>query len=226
MEAIIEHLKSSIDDENLSGSERKVLKQLLRETPLSRQQLLFLRSKIYDMAHEHIHASNYRSVLQWLKDVTGSLPLPDVPTSNAWFSPGDACRNGILRELNEAQQEIKICVFTISDDLISTEIVRAHNRGVSVEVITDNDKLADEGSDIDYLAKHGIVIKTDDTPNHMHHKFMVADSRRLLTGSYNWTRSAARFNQENLLLTEDAMLVRAYLKEFEQLWKVMPQYGV
>ena len=52
----------------------------------------------------------------------------------------------------------------------------------------------------------------------MHHKFCVVDKSVLLTGSYNWTKSAADRNQENLLVTEDPKMVKAYISEFENLW--------
>ena len=44
------------------------------------------------------------------------------------------------------------------------------------------------------------------------------DRARLITGSYNWTRSAAEHNHENLVVSEDEELVRAFGKTFERLW--------
>jgi len=64
-------------------------------------------------------------------------------------------------------------------------------------------------------------VKIDDTHNHMHHKFMVTDDHTLLTGSYNWTRSAADFNQENVLLTTNGQLVADYVRVFNRLWREM-----
>ncbi len=52
----------------------------------------------------------------------------------------------------------------------------------------------------------------------MHHKFALFDERLLATGSYNWTRSAADKNQENLLVTGDPRLVTPYAELFERLW--------
>ncbi|MDU2611947.1 MAG: phospholipase D-like domain-containing protein, partial [Pseudomonas aeruginosa] len=40
----------------------------------------------------------------------------------------------------------------------------------------------------------------------------------LLNGSFNWTRSASVSNEENLLVTDDAVLIGAYRREFEELW--------
>lgn len=120
--------------------------------------------------------------------------------------------------------QINICVFTISDDRITDAIITAHKKGVGFKIITDNDKLWDEGSDIKQLAKLGVCIKMDATPNHMHHKFMVVDNKSLLTGSYNWTVSAMRYNHENILITEEAGVVRSFLKEFDNLWRQMVEY--
>ncbi|MFV1984811.1 MAG: phospholipase D-like domain-containing protein, partial [Thiohalomonadales bacterium] len=91
-------------------------------------------------------------------------------------------------------------------------------------IITDNDKSMDLGSDIERLAHLGVAVKTDNTDYHMHHKFAVFDNKILLTGSYNWTRSATLYNQENLLTTHDRKLVSEYSNEFERLWLKMTRY--
>ena len=132
---------------------------------------------------------------------------------------GDAKKHkAIIQSLKNAKESIKICVFTISDNDITDAIISARKRGVSVKVITDNDKLNDRGSDIRSIAEAGIVVKIDQKDSHMHHKFCLIDKKILLTGSYNWTRSAAERNQENLLVTEEPKMVKSYLREFEKLW--------
>ncbi len=58
----------------------------------------------------------------------------------------------------------------------------------------------------------------DRGPAHMHHKFAIADNDLLLTSSYNWTRSAATSNRENVLVTDDPRAVGNFASEFERLW--------
>ncbi|MBX2946830.1 MAG: DUF1669 domain-containing protein [Cyclobacteriaceae bacterium] len=228
MEDIIAQLQSSIEDEFFSKSERRSLKAILADKPLDQHQLNFLRSKIYELANARVNAQNYQFIIEWIKNANSALQPASstgLDSSDAFFSPGEACQAAIIHQINQAIRELKICVFTISDDSISEALITAHKKGVNVQIVTDNDKLLDEGSDIEALAEEGIAIRIDDTPYHMHHKFMVADERVLLTGSYNWTRSAARYNHENILLTREGGLVRSYLKEFSQLWKVMKPFG-
>lgn len=114
-----------------------------------------------------------------------------------------------------------ICVFTITDNRITRAILRAHERRVKVRIISDNDKAHDAGSDIETLERAGIVLRTDKTPDHMHHKFALVDDNTAITGSYNWTRSAAADNFENILVTDDARIVKPYQREFDRLWRLL-----
>ena len=152
-------------------------------------------------------------------------PLRKNITSHAFFSPGDDCLNAIVASIEEASQSINICVFTISDDRISDAIVRAHHRGIYIKIITDNNKLHDAGSDIKELAAKGLDVRIDKTRSHMHHKFAIFDETRVLTGSYNWTRSAAMHNHENILVTDNLSIVQDYSREFDRLWSSMMKYN-
>lgn len=129
----------------------------------------------------------------------------------------------ITSQIDSAVRQLHICVFTISDDMITERLLAAHRKGVQIKIITDNDKSLDEGSDNKELAKAGLAVRTDTTPNHMHHKFMVADQRALITGSYNWTRSAARYNHENILLTREPGPVKSFEQQFQKLWGLMTE---
>jgi mitochondrial cardiolipin hydrolase len=221
---LITRLRQSLDDDFLSKTEKNALKTVLDDQSLDNDTLNFLRTKIYDLANEKVTAANYQFVMQWVKDASNLLQAHSAEQTRVYFSPGDECRNAIISQMNLALRQLKICVFTISDDLITRAIIDAHRRGLAIRIITDNDKSFDRGSDIDQLARERISIKMDVSDNHMHHKFMLADDRYLLTGSYNWTSSAARFNHENILITKESAVVKSFLKEFDSLWKQMAEY--
>ncbi|MGB0583387.1 MAG: phospholipase D-like domain-containing protein, partial [Limisphaerales bacterium] len=138
-----------------------------------------------------------------------------------FFSPGNKCLKAITGLLGLAKQRVDICVFTITDNRITDAILRAHQRGVKVRIISDNDKAHDAGSDISRLESEGLPLRTDKTPDHMHHKFALVDGNTAITGSYNWTRSAANDNFENVLVTDDTQIVKPYQREFERLWRLL-----
>jgi hypothetical protein len=53
----------------------------------------------------------------------------------------------------------------------------------------------------------------------MHHKFCIIDDEVVITGSYNWTVKARRYNRENILCISDKNIVSLYNEEFENLFK-------
>jgi cardiolipin hydrolase len=225
MDKLLAYLESSIADEVFSRNEKKTFKSLVSESMLDQNRLNFLRSKIYELASQKITSTNHQFILEWVKTANSALMVPTAETTDAFFSPGNACRNTIIRNIETAIDKLHICVFTISDDSITNSLLTAHKKGVNIKLITDNDKSFDVGSDVAQLAKAGIAVKVDTTPNHMHHKFMVSDQRSLITGSYNWTLSAAKYNHENIIVTREASVVKSFAQQFDQLWNVMQSYN-
>ena len=71
------------------------------------------------------------------------------------------------------------------------------------------------------LKETGIQIKTDHSHYHMHNKFGIIDQRVAITGSFNWTYTATKHNQENLLATSNFTIVKQYEEEFNRLWSEM-----
>jgi cardiolipin hydrolase len=140
--------------------------------------------------------------------------------NQVYFSPGPDCRIAIEQAIETALDELLICVFTISDDRLSDAIQRAHRNGLTVRVLSDNDKMDDRGNDIERLAASGVDVRIDRSPEHMHHKFMVVDGQTVLTGSYNWTRSAETRNEENLVVLDDPFLAGRFAEEFERIWNI------
>ena len=139
--------------------------------------------------------------------------------ADAYFSPGDECLHRIRRLFGEARQTLDICVFTITDNRIVQRLEEAHERGITIRIISDDDKSLDLGSDLEHLARIGIQCRLDRTTAHMHHKFAIADHDLLLSGSYNWTRSAATENDENIVVINNPKIVRIFAEKFEQMWQ-------
>ena len=217
-------LRATLDDGRLSRSEKQALSEILKETPLDASRLAQLRARAFTMAKERTTDPRALAALEWVEAfVRLSAQLEPAPgaavRSRACFSPGDGCLSTILGELGRTRKTADICVFTITDDRITGAIVAAHQRGVAVRIITDNDKQHDQGSDIERLRGAGIALKVDESEHHMHHKFAVLDGASLLNGSYNWTRSAATFNEENLIVTSDAALVATFARQFAEMWQ-------
>ena len=53
----------------------------------------------------------------------------------------------------------------------------------------------------------------------LHHKVAVIDNRTVITGSFNWSPSAAHQNDEVLLVIESPLLAAHFTREMDRLWR-------
>jgi phosphatidylserine/phosphatidylglycerophosphate/cardiolipin synthase-like enzyme len=148
----------------------------------------------------------------------------------ACFSPQGKCSGHIVREIDKAQRELLVAVYAFTSDELAKAVVQARKRGVSVQIVLDREfDAANERSQSRFLEAQKIPLKRisgmkpaapEKDAGLMHQKFSVIDRKIVLTGSYNWTRSADNSNDENLLFFRDAgPLAEEYRKIFFQLWE-------
>jgi cardiolipin hydrolase len=209
----------TLEDRRLSRSERRALKAVLDELSPTPEERLAYIGRAFDAARAATPDHRYREIFGWLEDLVKTLYPEDVPSvGEACFAPHQDCVGKLRGLLDAAEISVDICVFTITDDRIVRSVLAAHRRGVGVRVISDDEKALDRGSDIYRLKDSGVQVRTDDSPDHMHHKFAILDRRLLVNGSYNWTRSASERNNENISVSDDQHLVGLFRQEFERLW--------
>jgi len=215
-------LSGSLEDFKLDQNEKMQLKAL--SDTLSEDQIGFVKNRAFDLSRPFIEAGGVDAIRvhNWLERVVKTIqPVRSNMQiqSYACFSPGNECRDNIIRLIKSAKKSLSICVFTISDNKITDSILDAHKRGIDVTIISDNDKANDRGSDIYRLADKGLNVILDQSPHHMHHKFMLVDMKVLLNGSFNWTRSASDVNQENIFVSYEDELVEKFHQQFEKMRK-------
>jgi len=218
-------LAATFEDFYLSSDEKAVLRDAFQPYQYNVSTLQYARNQAFSLVHQQFDQSteNHTESLKWLEGVIKTIDSVrqehNLKKSRAYFSPGSSCVDKIIASLNSAKSSLDICVFTISDDVISQAIIAAHDRGIAVRIMTDDEKMSDTGSDINKFIENGIPVKTDDGPAHMHHKFAILDKQSLLNGSFNWTRSASRNNYENITVDSSPHLVSSFSATFESLWE-------
>lgn len=224
LQALRAALAASLADGRMADDEKRGVAHEIRQAALGPEALNALRNHAFALAREQGAQHDPQALLRWLEGAMRAIDSGRAPggialRTTACFSPGLECLNTIVSHLRQAKHHIDLCVFTLSDDRISREVLAAHRRGVALRFVTDNDKEHDAGSDVAELRRAGIPIAVDRTEAHMHHKFAIFDGAWLLNGSYNWTRSACEHNEENLVASNDPQLVARFQAEFERLWK-------
>lgn len=229
-------LHATLSDPRMPPDTRAAIERVVASPTLTPDAMMAFCAHAFAYARVAAVDPRFHQTMVWLRDLArmalppeapATPPRPEAPAAKpaarrglaeVHFSPGDACLRAIRGQFAAAKKTADVCVFTITDDRIADAMLEAHRRGVKLRVVTDNDKAEDEGSDVVRLARAGVALRVDRTEHHMHHKFAVFDGARVLTGSYNWTRSAANYNAENLLVSDDERLVASYDRAFESLW--------
>ena len=149
----------------------------------------------------------------------------------ACFSPEGRCSNHILREIGQAKEEILAAVYALTSDELAWALIQARRRGLRVQVIVDREfDKENETSKGSFLRQQQVPVRRisgagkesrQGKKGLMHQKFAVIDRSVVLTGSYNWTLSADKFNHENLLVFRDARpLADEYRRQFFRLWEI------
>ena len=63
-----------------------------------------------------------------------------------------------------------------------------------------------------------VPVEVDGNKYTMHHKIIVIDENTVITGSFNFTKSADQENDDNLLVIHNPDLAKLYLQEFDRIW--------
>jgi len=188
---------------------------------LTREEIGELRYRLFNEARKLEQEGNGHKALFWLQNCFNIIGEYKFSMHRVLFSPGTDILESISDLLKQAKNTLEICVFTITDDRLASDIIYCHERGIKVRIITDDEKMNDHGSAIRNFKKAGIPVKIDHSRHHMHHKFGVIDTKIVFTGSFNWTYTASKHNQENLLITTNHDIVKQYSDQYELLWTEM-----
>lgn len=149
--------------------------------------------------------------------------------TQVFFSPDDDVQAVLLDLINREQKSIRIAIFIFTDDALARALIAAKHRGVAVELIVEPSKMKERYSKIALLQREGISVfeynpeyNKDKRSNIMHHKFIIfgsADSAVsfVWTGSFNFTQSAGKRNQENAIIMYDSEVVKQFSMQYDLL---------
>ncbi len=144
-----------------------------------------------------------------------------------YFTPSYEALDAIIDEINSSEKSIDIAVYDFTSRPLARALVRAKNKGVKIRVILDRSANGPDNKYTKYsfLKANGINVRFAaehiawDRKGLMHNKFAVIDNSVVITGSANWTASAFKINDENVLIINRLDIANVYEKEFNYLWK-------
>lgn len=158
-------------------------------------------------------------------DSTSDTPYPtmilDGIPVEIYFAPEDHVQSKIIELVGHAKTSVDFLSLTFTLDNLSSALIAAEKRGVKVRgVFEEQNALTDSGSDYYMMRKAGLDVLLDGNSGLMHHKVMIIDHEIVVFGSYNFTSSADRRNDENLVIVTSANLAEQYETEFRRIYSI------
>lgn len=134
-------------------------------------------------------------------------------------------RADALEALGKAKQTVLVQAYSFTSAPISKAMVDAHKRGVKVTAVLDKSQETEKYSSATFVANAGIPVFIDDKHQIAHNKIILIDDATIITGSFNFTKSAEENNAENLLVIEGKpKLMVAYQKDFKEHMEYSHEY--
>jgi phosphatidylserine/phosphatidylglycerophosphate/cardiolipin synthase-like enzyme len=142
--------------------------------------------------------------------------------------------------LAEAQQRVDLALFVFSAQNLTEVIAELQGRGVAIRLLADpgfasrpfsevldllgaslpdRDCLIEAGNKPLQTPLEGVGIPRLAGGDKLHHKLAVIDNRTVITGSFNWSPSAAHQNDEVLLVIHSPLLAAHFTQEVDRLWR-------
>jgi phosphatidylserine/phosphatidylglycerophosphate/cardiolipin synthase-like enzyme len=146
----------------------------------------------------------------------------------------------LRHQLEQARRKVELALFVFSDQALADTMAGLHGQGLQLRVLADPgfaNRSFSELMDLLGVAlpDHHCKLEANNRPwaqplegvgtpqlapgDKLHHKLAVIDERTVITGSFNWSPSAAHQNDETLLVIESPLLARHFNREIDRLWR-------
>jgi phospholipase D len=120
----------------------------------------------------------------------------------------------IVRAISKAKSSIYVQAYGMTSPPIVNALIKAQSRGIKVRILLDKRNIKDKWSKMDSLIESGADVGIDKVSGIAHNKVMIIDKSRVITGSFNFTKSADTRNAENVIIINDANVAAQYLQNW------------
>ncbi|MEI6711345.1 MAG: phospholipase D-like domain-containing protein [bacterium] len=118
----------------------------------------------------------------------------------------------LIKYIDGAQKEIKIAIYMFTVPSLREALLRAKNRGVTVQVILEKNPynaVTINRETVQFFQKNSIDFYETDNRyfSFMHAKYMIIDTNWILATA-NWTRSSFSSNREFFIIGTDSNILK------------------
>ena len=145
-------------------------------------------------------------------------PEMTVEVLGVYFTPVANAAVPIIKAIDASEREVLVQAYGFTHNGIAQALVRAHERGVKVRVLLDQKSQSTNRYVMGLLTDAQIELRQDGKHAIAHNKVVVIDQAIVITGSFNFTNSAASRNAENFLVLKSEDLAEQYRLQWKNHW--------
>ncbi|MDD4526503.1 MAG: phospholipase D-like domain-containing protein [Candidatus Margulisbacteria bacterium] len=146
--------------------------------------------------------------------------------SQVFFSPDGGTREQLIKLIQSTTGNVDIAIYSFTSKELALALLSEQKKGRKIRLIADRGQGEGKYSVLSLL-RASIPVKYLPVTNNrgmMHNKFMIINNKHLVTGSYNWSTNAEKYNYENCLILEEKALISKFSTEFNKLWREAVTY--
>ena len=132
------------------------------------------------------------------------------------FSPDDGVEEALRAFVRGARARVDFMAFSFTSEGLAEELAGRLAAGVAVRGVFERRGAGSPSSRDEWLAARGAEILLDGNPGAMHHKVIIVDGAAVAAGSYNFSESAEKRNDENMLIVRDPGVAGQFLREMDR----------
>lgn len=153
-------------------------------------------------------------------DKNGSVVSINGTHVEIYFSPEGDVAKQIVKLIENSTESIYFLAYSFTSDDIAGAMIDKARDGVRVAGVMERSQYnANTGTEFNNLRMGGIDVLLDDNSYNMHHKVIIIDEKIVITGSYNFSRSAEEKNDENVIIIHSPEIAALFLEEFGRIYK-------
>lgn len=179
-------------------------------------------------------AENYTTKFTWMFEQhkfggapskTAKIPHPTITLRDGtvcenYFSTHDHVARHVTEKVETARTRIHFLAFSFTHDGIAKAMFARASAGAEVQGVFEKSQVAGGHSEYERFrsANGNVHVALDGNPRNMHHKVIVIDDDLVVTGSFNFSASADKSNDENVVILRNADVAKRFEEEFQRVY--------
>lgn len=180
-------------------------------------------------------ATNYTTKFAWMFEQhkfggapsrTVHIPYPALKLADGtiienYFSTHDHIASRVVERIGQSRESIHFLAFSYTHAGIGDAMLSRAQAGVPVLGVFEKQQTTGGHSQYERMKALGGIVQVylDGNPRNMHHKVIVLDGISTVAGSFNFSESADKSNDENVVIIHNKDIARQFEEEFQRVYQ-------